>query len=127
MPPRDSIDLKSKISEKLNLDENQRELYFQLALSHRESLARVEKEQKPLLEEYFSSLKNQSDDSMAQDSLLNLIVGLDREKLTLTYSHFSELKKICNPDQTLAFDDIVVEITQVLVGGDKKSPPPPRD
>ncbi len=120
-------DLKEIISEKLNLNEEQRDSYFQLAKSHNEAMSQVNRKQKPLIREYFNSLKLETKDPATQDSLLELINQLDQEKLTLTYSHFEELKNICDPDQVVVFEGIMDEIFQVLLGGQKKSLPPPRE
>ncbi|MFT4856586.1 MAG: protein CpxP [Algoriphagus sp.] len=128
MPPRGKQDdLKEIISEKLNLNEEQRASYFQLAKSHNEAMSQVNQKQKPMIREYFNYLKLEAKDPAMQDSLLELINQLDQDKLTLTYSHFEELKKICDPDQVVIFEKIMDEIFQVLVGGQKKSLPPPRD
>jgi hypothetical protein len=128
MPPRGKpVDLKNIISEKLNLDEEQQETYFELAKNHGELMAEIEQKQKPLIRDYFSSLKLEVQNSEMQDSLLIQINQLDRDKLTDTYSHFLELKKVCNPEQLLVFEGIMDEIIMVLVGGQKKLPPPPRD
>ena len=128
MPPRgNSQDLKQIISKKLNLDKEQQETYFELAKIHYELIAQIGQKQKPLIRDYFSALKHDEQNLDVQDSLLSQINQFDRDKLVLTYTHFEDLKKVCNPEQLLVFEGIMDEIIQVLVGGQKKIPPPPRD
>ncbi len=120
-------DLKEIIAEKLDLDERQRNTYFELAQTHNKAMSEINRKTKPLIRDYFNSLKMEEPNRAIEDSLLTVLDQLNRDKLTLTYSHFGDLKKICNPEQVLVFEGIMDEIIQVLLGNQKKSPPPPRD
>lgn len=128
MPPRGKpVDLKNIISEKLNLDEEQQETYFELAKNHGELMAEIEQKQKPLIRDYFSFLKSEDQNFSTQDSLLTEINILESEKLIMTYNHFEQLKEICNPSQQVLFEEIIGDLIQDLLGIQKKRLPRPRD
>jgi periplasmic protein CpxP/Spy len=126
-PPGAGRDFKSTIAKKLQLDEQQQEIYFKSAEKHNQEMASINQAQRPLIRNYFNLLKEENQNLEIRDSLLAEIKEVEQKKLTLTYAHFEELKEICNPDQKVLFEEIMDDIIQVLLGGQKKSPPPPRD
>jgi protein CpxP len=119
--------VKEMIANKLNLDEEQREAYFALANQHNKAMMEVNRKARPLVREYFSFLKMEEPNQEIQDSILSSLNQLDRDKVTITYAHFEDVKEICNSDQVVAFEGVMDQLIQQLLGDQKKSPPPPRD
>lgn len=117
--------LLEKISEKLNLTAKQKSQYIELAEQHRESIRRIEREQRKALKAYFDQLRSPD---TSRDSLQgsDKVLDFERQKLNLTYSHFQDLKELLDEKQIAQFDLIIDDIIRVLLVEDKKMPPPPR-
>ena len=126
IPPDNGASLIQIIGDKLNLTKKQMGQFEGMAKQHRKTMTKLQEEQKPLIQSYFELLKSPIKQD-SSDKLLNEILTLEKEKLTKTYSHFEELKTILTVDQTDQFDKIVDDILKVLLEGEKKLPPPPRD
>ncbi|MEM9326420.1 MAG: hypothetical protein AAGA85_12210 [Bacteroidota bacterium] len=114
------------ISDKLVLAPDQVEQFQELARNHHAAMQKVAEAQQPLILSYFDLL-NYEDSIQLQEQILDQLLILEREKLTLTYSHFEALKEQLDPDQRDRFGSILEDITMVLLGREKKNPPPPRD
>lgn len=119
--------LMEKISNQLDLNEEQQTRYFELAQLHRGAMTELEKKQKGLIASYFDNLKSDQPDSVAVASILSQLQTIEGRKLSLTYSHFEELKAICTDDQKAQFESIMGEVIAVLIGTPEKLPPPTRD
>lgn len=114
------------IGDKLSLTADQMDQYTEMAKEHRETIKRLQEQQKPLVQSYFELLKVPID-SQAYEQLISKILALERNKITYTYSHFEGLKAILTKNQTAQFDKIVDDIVHVLLGEEKNMPPRPRD
>ncbi|MGD1892569.1 MAG: hypothetical protein ACFB15_18510 [Cyclobacteriaceae bacterium] len=126
IPLEKGTSLMKTIGEKLNLTSGQMDQYENMAKQHRQVMINLQEEQRPLLRSYFELLKSPIEQD-SSDNLLTEILILERRKLTTTYSHFEELKTILTVDQADQFESIVDDILRVLLSGEKKLPPPPRD
>jgi periplasmic protein CpxP/Spy len=125
MPPPSEAGLMGKISEKLELNEEQEAKYFELAQEHRNQVAQLEAKQRDMVKNYFDNLK--TSDSSGQEAILAQIENLEGEKITVTYRHFEDLKSLCKESQLAHFDEIIEDVLRVLVSDQKKSNMPPRD
>jgi hypothetical protein len=114
-----------KISEKLDLNEEQKKKYFELALDHSKKVAKLEVEQKKMVKDYFDNLK--TNDSAGEKEVLAQIESLEGDKITVTYQHFKDLKSLCNESQLAHFDEIIADVLRVLVSDQKQPNMPPRN
>lgn len=114
-----------RISLRLDLDDQQKKELFMMAKVHRDSMNKIDQEQRKLVKHYLSLLKVAQGQIERKDSLMNQIQSFEAAKIDFTYQHFEELKSICTVEQLVLFDDLVDEISGVLLG-DKHNAPPPR-
>jgi len=126
LPNAHGASLQKKISKKLNLNEAQQAEYQTMAFQHREEMNRIEKEHKTSVKSYFETLKSPEQQN-SKETLLNEIWMKEKQKLTLTYTHFEELKSMLNKKQAVHYEAIIDDILKVLLDKEKKMPPPPRD
>ena len=114
------------IGEKLDLDEDQRSEFREMAHKHRRKMRELMRHQRELSREYFALLEaeNNEEDRL---TLEGKIAEVEAEKLRMTYEHFSNLKSICNNDQKEKFDEIMNEIVEIILpphpGGKRRGPP----
>lgn len=59
------------------------------------------------------------------DSILNQIGLLQQDIERITYNHFSDVRKVCTPDQQVKLDSILAKtVQQILIPKNQKRPPP---
>ena len=119
-------DIMKHIGVKLNLNDQQKKQYFVLAEEHRNKMESLDRKQKDLLKTHFNLLKTDKNDSTYSQTRLTQLSDLEKEKITITYSHFEDLKSILEDEQLTQFDQIIDDILRVLIN-EQKNPPPPRD
>ncbi|GAB5409305.1 MAG: hypothetical protein BalsKO_16700 [Balneolaceae bacterium] len=117
--------LKEKISQQLQLTNDQVKAYEILSKEHQKATKNIERKQKDLARAYFSQLKESDPDSVFLSSQLLELQTLDAQKIALTYSHFEDLKRLCTNEQKAKFEKIVDEILLVLLSEQENRPPPP--
>ncbi len=125
LPPPNEAGLMEKISEKLELNEQQKTKYFELALDHSKEVAKLEAKQKKMVKDYFDKLK--TNDSSGKEQVLAQIESLEGDKIKVTYQHFEELKSLCNESQLAHFEEIISDVLRVLVSDQKQPNMPPRN
>ena len=112
--------------ELLNLDGKQHELFMVSAKKHGREISEVEKQQKKILEAYFSPLTNEKT-NVPTDSLIVLLQEIEKTKVELTMTHFQEIKAILRPEQNANFQRFMDHVLKSVIRPDKKRRPPPRD
>ncbi|MBX2844142.1 MAG: hypothetical protein KTR26_20410 [Flammeovirgaceae bacterium] len=115
------------ISSKLKLNNEQERLFFELAKKHRIEVNQLEEKQKELLKSYFSQLKDAEVDSAVSNNILHQLEKVEREKITVTFQHFADLKNLCKREQIIHYQGIMDDVLRVLLKEFKKKLPPPRD
>ncbi|RIJ42896.1 Spy/CpxP family protein refolding chaperone [Pontibacter oryzae] len=111
--PMPQKDMKEEISLKLNLTEAQKAIFFELAEDHRETIDSLERQQRAYIESLFSQLITSNADRN-KTALLQEILQLEEEKITVTYAHFESLKSICTEEQLESFDEVILRIVPAL-------------
>lgn len=114
------------IIETLKFDEQQQLAFEQLKFQHRSAIVEIDNQFEPTLEAYFLLLRNDSSSSVTKDSLELVIGNLEKQKARITFSHFSDLRKLCREDQKAAFDRFIPELFRFIMPPRPKNPPPPR-
>ncbi|MGH1337994.1 MAG: hypothetical protein ACRBFS_17870 [Aureispira sp.] len=105
--------------ELLQFDDQQQEQFRQYANKHKQQITTYNKEQRLLIEQYFSPLTT-PDVSIQSDSLLIAIHALEKQKIQSTYQHFQEIKDILRTDQLPSFKQFVNNSMTVILRGGKK-------
>lgn len=107
----------------MKLDEQQDELFLQLAQQHMQQMDDFDNQQRNLLKPYFNSLIDKSK-TINSDVLLNQVQLLGRKKIESTYQHFQDVKSILRPDQHIDFEEFVEHtMEKILLEKKQKSPP----
>lgn len=119
---RPQSELFQRISEELMLTPGQRTKYEELAKEHREQMKTLEGKQSSLVKSYFETLMDDAESSEIRDNILNL----EKQKLEVTYSHFSELKNLLDSSQKKNFELVIEDMLQVLIRQSNTPPPPNR-
>lgn len=86
--------LKLEIPKMLDLDENQKQVFFELATNHREQIILLQKQQRELTTSYINN---------PSDSLLNQITDFHKQKIILTENHFNDVYNLLNEAQKVNF------------------------
>ena len=108
-------DVKDRISQELNLSEEQRTLFFKMARAHGQQMREIGSEQRAVIKEYFGQLSNEPLEKANEETLVQ-ILALEEKKLTATYAHFEELRALCTEDQLAHYDEIINEVIYRLLG-----------
>ena len=103
------------IIETLDFDENQKEKFNVLKREHHEQMMRIDGEYKNVLEQYFSLLNNDTVKQSEKDSLEREISRLQLSKATITMEHFRQLKALCKPGQAKRFNELIPELTKIIL------------
>jgi len=91
--------LEALLKKELKFGDEQIKQYFQLREKHRQQLDQLNREIGKLKKQMFDAVFSKDPQPALSDSLLNLSLQKQAELEQLTYRHFLELKKLCNPDQ----------------------------
>jgi|GEM_PF-1043769 len=124
-PPRRG-NFRNNAAEILKLNENQHATFIMLAEQHGYQMDSIRTLQNALLQPYFESLVNNTNNTYTDD-LLKEFQQLEGKKITLTYQHFNEVKEILNPSQQPHFKEFMQKVLRNILLGKKKNPPPPKD
>lgn len=125
MAPPLNEDVFEFLSRELKLDSAQKENYRELRDEHRAQVRPIRDSIRDAKDAFFELLKGNTDDSVV--SAANHRIGLLEERLNrVTYTHFSKLRKVCNPEQQVKFDQIIHDVLRQMAPQRQQGPPPPR-
>jgi periplasmic protein CpxP/Spy len=113
---------KKIIIDKLHFDKEQIAAYEALIIEHRESVKGLKDSISNTKKNLYESLKTES--YSGKDSLIILLSGLQKRIESVHYDHFVQIKKLCKPEQLLAFNALTNELAFYFTT-EKKAPPPP--
>ncbi|MES3018617.1 MAG: Spy/CpxP family protein refolding chaperone [Bacteroidota bacterium] len=111
------------IIRELSLTEEQVAQFEIMKRAHHQEITQLDGEMRSTYEKYFYLLAEPTD-SLAKDSLENILSTKQKEKIQITYQHFNDLRKICTPEQREKFKDLVPILMHVITP--QKNPRPPR-
>lgn len=118
-PPPQESGIKDEISRELGFTEEQKVMFDQMAINHREAIRELENKERELVRSLFEelALENTPGD---KEELLHKIVQLERDKIAITYNHFEELKGICNEEQLTKFNRVIEQVVPLLTNSSAK-------
>lgn len=114
----------SEVVKILRLNKQQATTFNALADEHRLQINAINERKAKLLLPYFERLADTSKRINA-DSILNQLQQAEKEKIEATYQHFQEIKKILSKEQLPDFEILISRITDRILSGEQKKPPPP--
>ena len=114
------IDRKYVVIEKLNFDDKQIVEFEKLIDWHQKEIRATDSEIRTLKNKLYSTLITDTIIGL-RDSLISEIGKKQMKIETIHLNHFSQVKKLCRPDQQTAFKEFTTELAKFL-----SPPPPPR-
>lgn len=103
------------IVERLHLNAEQKAAFERLKTAHHEQMQAFDHAQRDALGNYFALLKNDTVLPAQKDSLLAVVQDIQKNRATVTFQHFTDLKALCTPEQKKDFDALVPELMQVIL------------
>ncbi len=113
---------KKLIIEKLHLEGSQIKQYEKLIEWHRKRIRESETQLMALKNQLYGSLQTKSP-PVLKDSLIAEIAKVQMEIEKINYTHFQEIKQLCEPEQLKLFDSLCEEIAQLF----SHKPPHPNE
>lgn len=120
-PPPKSKNLKSFreiVIRELALNPEQQKQYIASTKVHRSKMDMLDKQQHDLIKEYFKNLLVNSPKTDTK-KISAQIQQLEAEKITFTYLHFQELKKLCNEQQLKKYPFVLHQAIETLLLNNK--------
>ena len=126
-PPMGPPKVDKLITETLNLDEKQIARFNTMKREHHHQMMQLDKQYVELLQQYFELLNVKQLENSSKDSLENMVEKIQLQKAQITFRHFQELKSLCRPDQIERFQELIPELSKIILPHPPKSElPPPR-
>lgn len=110
-PPPDRI-----IIERLELSPQQVEQFNELKHEHHSQMLQIQEESGKLHKVLFTLLKQDTQDPVVKDSILQLIQVTNMNKELVTFEHFQKLRHILTEKQKAEFDEFVEDISHKIMG-----------
>lgn len=107
--------LDRQIVEQLQMDSGQEQQFRQLKSAHHEQMLAFDRAYHDALEHYFALLKNDSIQPAQQDSLQAILTRIQQDRITVTFQHFADVKRLCTPEQKKHFDALLPDLVQVIL------------
>lgn len=105
------------LTEQLEFSEAQKNRFFELDKIHRQKMMKMDDELKNLRELLFNSFDQQN---ISIETLTMKMGDIETEKHQELFSFFSEVRRMCNEEQTQKFDQIIQEVLK------RRAPKPPQ-
>lgn len=109
------------IIEQLHLDAQQVADYEVLIRQHRQQITATEDKIRDTKNELYLLLNSTTVDSTKKDSLVSTLAQYQKEIELIHFNHFSDIKKLCKPEQLDGFSDLTEELSRLF-----SKPHPPR-
>ena len=111
------------IIEALQFDDQQRAEFDRLKGDHHRKMVELNARFRLTMENYFLTLQT---NSIGKDSLEQIITEIEKERLSITYSHFQDVKKLCRNDQLEKLNAFLPELIRLIGTPRPKKDGPPR-
>lgn len=111
LPP--NVGFKFEVMKTLHFDEEQSAVYDEMTKRHHEAMVQVEEQRSQLLAAYFNSLLN--DVEVDTTTFYAELESLEKQRISITYNHFEEIKSLCSEDQLDDYKKIVSKAVKRLL------------
>jgi hypothetical protein len=115
-PPGRGNPVDEVIINRLKLDEAQQARFDELKHEHHAQMLDLQETSSELHKALYAGLESTTPDSNGQDSLMQLLQTNALQREAVTYDHFRKLRGILRPGQQPAFDGLVEEISERIMG-----------
>ena len=123
--PGDQREVDHLIVSSLRLTREQESKFDSLKRLHHEAIMKLDGEYETKLTNYFDLLQTGRMNTTAKDSLERQLSLIQKEKASITFDHFRDLRSLCTPEQQPAFDSLLPHLTSIIAPR-QEFPPPPR-
>lgn len=125
MPPEKRDGPRKIIIERLHFDIAQVEQYELLITEHRKLVREIKDSISDTKNTLYQSLKMEN--FKGKDSLTDILSVLQKKIESVHYDHFTQIKKLCKPEQMEAFDKLTNDLAFYFTTEKKGPPPRPND
>lgn len=112
--PRERIQPREIIIQKLHFDDAQIEAYEITIHEHQKAIRDIDDAIREQKNELYSLLKNNSTEDKKADSIIANIADLQKEIEKTHYKHFLEIRKICTDKQLKDYNTLTEELSQIF-------------
>ena len=102
------------IIEQLHLDAQQVADYEVLIHQHRKQITATEDKIRDAKNELYLLLNSTTVDATKKNSLVNTLGQYQKEIELIHFNHFSDIKKLCKPEQLDGFSDLTEELSRLF-------------
>ena len=103
----------------LGFDKNQEQQYLELQKHFEDSLEPVRHHERAAHDRFFEMMHADTPDSVKVAAVIDTMGHIRAQIEYLTFSHFRQIRSLCNKEQQQKFDKIILETMR------KMGPPPP--
>lgn len=113
-----------RIAEELHFNEAQTRQFETMRRAHHQQLLTITDEMVAIRRQVYSAPSYA--DSLRADSLIQIVAAKSAALDRITYQHFADLRKLCDPGQQKIFDDVISDFAS-HIGSPMGNHPPPHD
>ncbi len=103
------------IVETLHLNAEQQQQFEALKTAHHEQMLANERAYRDALGSYFALLKADTAATAQRDSLEAALARIQRERASVTFQHFTDLKALCTAEQKKDFETLIPDLMRVIL------------
>jgi protein CpxP len=107
----------------LSFSDEQVKKFDELKKDHHERVENIQHALHDLHDDFFNLMKADVIDSSKVNSVADAMALKQKEIETVTFNHFSEVRKLCDADQKKKFDKVIDEAMRMMA---PRPPGPPR-
>ncbi|MEO8759514.1 MAG: hypothetical protein ABI388_01005 [Bacteroidia bacterium] len=110
--------------EQLKFSTQQQTDFSKLKQIHRHAVDSIRESGKEIHRLFFDNLKNEKADTVEVHKLARAIADNQTQIEIITFTHFEQVRKLCNEQQKIKFDEIIQEVLRKMAGQNRRGPPP---
>lgn len=132
-PSRPQQQAQDFIVKELSMNAEQQKQYNTMVADHRKQSKEINNQIRSYKDSLFNLLNNETATGTEKNTFATKIASLTQQLDLLTFEHFKEVRKICNPEQQKKFDKIIKDVLRMMAapapgrghGGPGPEGPPP--
>jgi periplasmic protein CpxP/Spy len=125
IPPK-GINPKLVANQEMDLTNEQHKLFLASAEKHKQQITALENQQETLWQSYFKTLSI-ANVTTENDTIILQLQSIEKQKIEITSTHFSEVKAFLKPYQYKGFSIFLQHLLDRNFKKEKNISPPPKD
>jgi periplasmic protein CpxP/Spy len=105
-----------RIIHELNFTHDQQNEFEKLKRQHHDAMLDLQSEGRALRDEFFELLKQENPDQAAVTEKVKAIAKNQEDIEMVTFNHFQQVRKLCNPEQQKRFDNMIKDLLHTMAG-----------